>query len=411
MANPTDTPDFRLLFESAPGLYLVLTPDEEHRIVTACDAYLRGTLTKRDEIIGRKLFEVFPDNPDDPNATGEMNLRASLSRVVARGERDVMPIQKYDIRRPPEAGGGFEERFWSPTNTPVLVDGTVVYIIHRVEDVTEAERLRVRQATMLKRAERLEHSNRELEDFAAVASHDLQEPLRKIQSFGDRLKTRTAGLLDLESASDLERMRVAAGRMQSLIRDLLAFSRIVSRGAGFEPILLATSVQEALDDLEVRLRETGCPVEVGALPSIEADPRQMRQLFLNLIGNAVKFRRPDVPPIVRVTAELIREDGEDRCRIAVTDNGIGFDDKYLPRLFTIFQRLHSPTAYEGTGVGLAICRRIAERHRGTITAHGIPDEGSTFLVTLPIWQEAPPSRGDAIGTDASGGDASREAQS
>lgn len=240
---------------------------------------------------------------------------------------------------------------------------------------------------------KLEQSNRELQDFASVASHDLQEPLRKIQAFGDRLKLKCADTLPPEGKDYLERMQNAAQRMQTLINDLLAFSRVTTKAQPFVAVNLGTIVQEVLADIEVQIqRVSGC-IEADYLPTIEADPLQMRQLFQNLISNALKFHQSDRRPLVRISAQILEAPGlstqassRQLCQIYVEDNGIGFDEKYLDRIFTVFQRLHSRSDYEGTGVGLAICRKIAERHRGSITAKSTPGQGTTFIVTLPIQQ-------------------------
>jgi signal transduction histidine kinase len=230
----------------------------------------------------------------------------------------------------------------------------------------------------------LERSNRELQDFAYVASHDLQEPLRKIQAFGDRLKSKYGGELATEGRDYLERIQNAAQRMSVLINDLLTFSRVKTKGQPFAPVDLNQVAREVLGDLEVRVQQSGGSVELDELPTVEADEVQMRQLLQNLIGNALKFRRPEEPPIVRVRAETATNN---HCEISVEDNGIGFDEKYLDRIFTPFQRLHPRGEYEGTGMGLAVCRRIVERHGGEITARSAPGEGTTFIVTLPLNQQ------------------------
>jgi PAS domain S-box-containing protein len=227
---------------------------------------------------------------------------------------------------------------------------------------------------------RLQHSNRELEDFAYVASHDLQEPLRKIQAFGELLESKHAAALPAQAHDYIDRMRSAAKRMQVLINDLLTFSRVTTKAQPFVPVNLDTVAHEVAKDLEVRVHEAGARIDIGALPTIDADPTQMRQLLQNLAGNALKFHRPGVPPVVTIAAEV--ENGT--CRISVADNGIGFDPKYAERIFTVFERLHGRGTYEGTGIGLAICRRIAERHGGNVVARAVPGEGATFVVTLPV---------------------------
>ena len=251
---------------------------------------------------------------------------------------------------------------------------------------------RNRAQDMLKqRASELERSNAELETFAYVASHDLQEPLRKVQAFGDRLISKYAEVLDERGLDYLSRMQDAAERMQTLIQSLLSFSRIGTNAEPHVPVDLDAVVQEVVGDLEVRIQETGAKVEVGDLPTIEADPTQMRQIFQNLIGNALKYRREGVATVVRVSAEVLDGaagplDGTPTklCRIRFEDNGIGFEPQFADRIFGIFQRLHGRGEFEGTGVGLAICRKIAERHGGTISAEGRPGAGSCFTVTLPF---------------------------
>ncbi len=228
-------------------------------------------------------------------------------------------------------------------------------------------------------ADRLEKSNRELTDFASIAAHDLQEPLRKIQTFGDRLNTRFANEIPDEGRDYLSRMLTSANRMRKLIDDLLTYSRVSTQAKPFEPTDLNQIVADVLSDLELRIEQVGGKVEVQKLPQIDADPSQMRQLFQNLIANALKFHQKGIAPVVTVRARL--EKGV--CFVSIQDNGIGFDEKYLDRIFTIFQRLHGRQEYEGTGVGLAVCRRIVERHGGSITAKSIPGSGACFTVSLP----------------------------
>ena len=249
----------------------------------------------------------------------------------------------------------------------------------------------------------LERSNRELQDFAFVASHDLQEPLRKIQAFGDLLKNDFADALGSEGRDFVERMQHAARRMNTLIQDLLTFSRVTTKAQPFMPVDLTGVAREVISDLETRIKQTGGQVEIGQLPEIEADPLQMRQLLQNLIANALKFHRPDAAPVVKLDSYRLTSghgnnnhnghDGQARVQldesnhfyqITVADNGIGFEEKYLDRIFTPFQRLHTRGEYEGTGMGLAVCRKIVERHGGTITAKSQPGVGTTFLITLPV---------------------------
>jgi PAS domain S-box-containing protein len=233
----------------------------------------------------------------------------------------------------------------------------------------------------------LRKSNRELEEFAYVASHDLQEPLRKVQMFGDMLTSQYQAALGDEGRDYLQRMQNAGRRMQTLITDLLAYSRVTTKGQPLVPVSLAEVAQQALLDLECRLRDTNGKVELGEMPEVQGDPLQLRQLLQNLISNGLKYHKKGEPPVVRVWAEPIPDEG--RWLLHVADNGIGFDEKYLSRIFAPFQRLHGRGEYEGTGMGLAICRRIVERHGGSITARSAPGQGATFLVTLSAAQPDP----------------------
>jgi light-regulated signal transduction histidine kinase (bacteriophytochrome) len=251
----------------------------------------------------------------------------------------------------------------------------------------------IRDVTARKRFERaLQEKNRELENFAAVASHDLQEPLRKIETFADRLHARATPGLDERCRDDLNRMLSAAARMRILINDLLTFARIATKAHPFVLVDLAEVARAAVSDLEERIHRTGGRVEVGQMPAVEGEPTQMRQLLLNLIGNGLKFHRADEPPLVRIHSRRLSEPpppvdcqppGPVWHEILVEDNGIGFDEKYLDRIFEVFQRLHGRGEYEGTGMGLAICRRIVEHHGGTITARSAPGRGAAFMVALP----------------------------
>ena len=240
---------------------------------------------------------------------------------------------------------------------------------------------------LLRHAAELSRSNAELEQFASIASHDLQEPLRKVQTFAAQLNAKESENLSEQGRDFLRRMSDAAGRMRSLIDDLLIFSRVSTQGHPFTTVNLGHVISQVLVDLEVSIEESGTLVTVGLMPTVEADPLQMRQLFQNLLGNALKFRRPDVTPELRVEATVVDHVAE----VAVSDNGIGFDDQYATRIFRAFERLHGAGAYPGTGIGLALCRKIVERHHGTITATGEIDHGSTFTVRLPVNQpdEAP----------------------
>lgn len=236
-------------------------------------------------------------------------------------------------------------------------------------------------------AKKLEVSNQELQDFASVAAHDLQEPLRKILSFSDRLQTKSKDELKPEVLDYLSRIQSSAQRMRVLINDLLTYSRVTTKAQPFVPVDLNQVLTDVVSDLELRLEQTGGTIEKNELPTIEADTTQMRQLLQNLIGNALKFVPPDRKPLVRVESQLLKSSAlGPACQIKITDNGIGFEEKYLDRIFTIFQRLHGRHEYEGTGIGLAVCRKIADRHGGIITATSRLGEGSSFIIILPLKQ-------------------------
>ena len=236
----------------------------------------------------------------------------------------------------------------------------------------------------------LESSNKELESFAYIASHDLQEPLRKVQAFSDRLKTKYAAVLDEHGMDYLTRLESSGHRMQTMVNDLLDFSRVKTQGKAFVSINLTDIVKAVMTDLEIQIKETGASVKIKDLPIIEADPHQIQQLFLNLISNALKFHSKNAVPSVKIYKKsdiATSHDSSFFCKIIVEDNGIGFEDQYLDRIFKPFQRLHGRDEYKGTGIGLAICHRIVERHGGAITADSHVGRGTKFIVTLPTKQQ------------------------
>jgi PAS domain S-box-containing protein len=230
---------------------------------------------------------------------------------------------------------------------------------------------------------RLELVNAQLQEFAFVASHDLHEPLRKIQTFCDLAQKRCAPVLDSTSKDYLDRVIKSASPMRQLLHDLLDFSRVATRLEPFKKIDLVKIVREAADVFEASVKETGFQIVIENMPAIEADETQMLGLFQNLIGNALKFRSGETPRI-KVYGKL---DRQGICEIFVRDNGIGFDQQFAERIFMPFQRLHGRNEYEGTGMGLAICRKIVERHGGTIRAESEQGKGSTFIIRLPVKQD------------------------
>jgi PAS domain S-box-containing protein len=261
----------------------------------------------------------------------------------------------------------------------------------RIEQELEKSRIDLEHRVRERTAE-LEQRNKDLEDFTFIASHDLQEPLRKIRTFGDLLLNKTGFCLNDQSRDYLHRMRESAARMQTLLKSLLDYSRVTGKERLFSKIELGKSVKESLMNLETLIQEKGAHVEVHDMPTLEADQNQMTQLFQNLIGNALKFQRANERPRVEVYARALERPGPASGKayeIRVEDNGIGFEEpKYLEKIFAPFQRLHGKEEFEGVGIGLAICKKIVERHGGALTASSIPGKGSTFIITLPEKQRA-----------------------
>lgn len=269
-------------------------------------------------------------------------------------------------------------------------DGKPYRMAGSLTDISDRKEIAL---ALTRQTEELARSNQELEQFAYIASHDLQEPLRKIETFGDRLKHKYGSDLDPQALDYLFRMQNAATRMRSLIQGLLTFSRVTTQSREFAPVQFSTLLGEVLDDLEVRIQETQAQITVGVLPTLNADALQMRQLFQNLICNALKFHRPGITPILEIRCDASLQDelnvplpasAQPMCYFCVSDNGIGFEEKYLDRIFKVFQRLHGRNEYEGTGIGLAVCTKIVERHGGLLTARSVPGQGSTFIIGLPL---------------------------
>jgi two-component system CheB/CheR fusion protein len=263
-----------------------------------------------------------------------------------------------------------------------------------VSDILE-QKVQERTAELQRMNQELEVSNTELLQFASVASHDLKEPLRKIHMFGNMIRDRYLGEKDEAAKEYMNRIIVSSARMTRLINDLLNFTRL-SVNSEMELTDLNTVVEEVLSDLEVAIEEKSAVIEVGALPKIETIPGQIRQVLQNIISNALKFSKKEEKPVVKIQSEIVEslevnsrpaQEG-DYCRITISDNGIGFDNQYADKIFTIFQRLHPREKFDGTGIGLAITRKIIERHNGLIAADSKEGEGTTFTIVLPMKQEA-----------------------
>jgi signal transduction histidine kinase len=400
--------DYRMLFEALPGSYLVLHPDLT--IAAASDGYLRVTMTERGDIVGRSLFEIFPDNPHEPGATGVRNLRASLERVRRDRVADTMAVQKYDVPRPGSAGGGFVERYWSPVNSPVLTaDGNVSFIVHRVEDVTEfvllkragveqerlSDELRSRvdlmEQDILARAMELQEANhrlRELDEaktaFINNVSHEFRTPLTLLLGPLENLLADTVQPLPDSQREQIEMARRSSLRLLRLVDSLLNFALIEAGRlrAAYEPVDLAALTCELTSSFESAFRAAGLRLIVDCPPLAEpvyVDRDMWSKIVLNLISNAFKFTVDG-----SVTVEV--RDGESSAVLAVRDTGIGIPAEELPRIFERFHRVEGARARtaEGSGIGLAIVRELVALQGGSIEVASEPGEGSTFTVSLPL---------------------------
>ncbi|MEZ4385462.1 MAG: ATP-binding protein, partial [Nannocystaceae bacterium] len=301
-------------------------------------------------------------------------------RVVATGESLTYETR---VTYPDGSVGNFQSRLG-----PIRGAKGIIGVVLVTRDITlqrraEAAR-RVAEKSLREYMFQLERSNSELERFASVASHDLQEPLRKIQAFSERLSRKYAEGLPQTGQDYIARMQDAARRMQNLINDLLMFSRLSTKGRSNSEIDLDKLLASVVSDLEVRIEESGGKVECGPLPTIEGDRTRMRQLFQNLIANAIKFRRAEAAPVVTISAEVEGEGAAAIATIRVVDNGIGIEPRYRERIFGIFERLHGRGKYDGTGIGLAICRKICEQHGGSIDVADGGEHGTAFIIKIPV---------------------------
>jgi signal transduction histidine kinase/ActR/RegA family two-component response regulator len=423
-------PDFRALFESAPGLYLVLTP--ELKIVAVSDAYLQATMTRRDEILGCGIFDVFPDNPDDPNADGVAKLRASLLRVLQNRVQDAMPVQKYDIQLPQASGGGFEERYWSPVNSPVFEaevgngsddnankDGTeprqISYIIHRVEDVTEfvrlkrlgseehklAEELRVRavqmEAEIFSRKRQLEEVNRHrLEAIGRLAggiAHDFNNLLGVVVGYAKLLQEQFPE--QDQARRGLEAIAEAGDRAVNLTRQLLAFSRQqILRPIVFDLNQVVSGIEPLIRRLIGENIEFITKLSSG-LDRVKADPGQIEQVVMNLAINA-RDAMPDGGQLMFETSNAQIDESYAKLHsgtvpgsyvaLSVTDTGVGIDKDTQARIFEPF--FTTKEAGKGTGLGLSTVYGIVKQSGGNIWVYSEPGMGTTFKVYLPRTRES-----------------------
>lgn len=379
--------DYQRFFEKFPVVCALLSPD--FRILAVNEAFERASLRPANALIGRVLFEAFPDNPADRSADGVHNLRASLEHVRRDKHTHVMAVQRYDIEDPANPGA-FLERHWQPTNTPVLDDaGELAFIIHRAVDVTGISHLenKVRSAEAVLRDEHerlieanvaLEAANEELEAFCYSVAHDLRAPLRGIQGFSQALVEDHSASLDAQGQQYLQRVSAAALRMSALIDDLLTLSRISRASLLRAPVDLSAIARSIVEDLERQQeRPVTCVIAEGLV--VNADARLMRIALENLLNNAWKFTGKTAQPRVEVNVESIGV----APAFYVRDNGAGFDEAYASKLFAPFQRLHSDKEFPGTGIGLATVQRVVRRHGGRVWARASLNDGATFYFTLP----------------------------
>jgi signal transduction histidine kinase len=415
-----DGVDFRAILESAPGLYLILDP--RLRIVAVTDAYLAATKTRRDEVVGRDMFDVFPDNPDDPAAAGVANLRVSLERVRRERVTDAMPVQKYDIRRPPQEGGGFEEHFWSPVNSPVLApDGSVRYLLHRVEDVTafvrageaaasqrelSAElksRIDEMAAEVFGRNQQVAEASRELKEanaelarlfetakelaqaksqFFASVSHELRTPLTLILAPLERQLAMADP--DDPMRADLELARRNAHLLLGHINALLDAAKLEAGGVrpSYANVDLAELVRTVAAFFESRAVERDVNLVVATPQhhtTAQLDPEQTRRILFNLLGNALVF----TPGGGTIRLEL--RPTQTDVTVEVGDSGPGVPVAERELIFERFRQGSSRLGADepGTGLGLSIVRELVALHGGTVTVQAAPEGGALFVVTLP----------------------------
>lgn len=419
----------------------------EFTIMDANDAYLKATMTKRYEIINKSLFHVFPDNPSDIKADGVSNLKRSLEKVLESKQANAMPIQKYDIQVTTENGISFEERFWNPVNTPVLNEkNEIVFIIHQVEDVTakinlenkmkiasteieqksvlikeNEERINAILSALLKYTtmdfsnkltitdkgdeldaiivglnslidelenqmqllkisnEELEYANNELDSFSYSVSHDLRAPLRAINGYSQVLIEDYGHQLDENGKHTIQVIIKNAFKMAALIDDLLTFSRVGKQGLTKVTLNMTTMINIIVQDFKNQPHNNTVDFIIKPVEDIEGDNSMLKQVITNLISNAVKYSGKKEKAII----EIGSFQKNNTIVYYIKDNGAGFDMKYYDKLFGVFQRLHSASEFEGTGVGLALVQRIIKKHQGEVWAEAEPEKGATFYFSLP----------------------------
>lgn len=391
LINLSDVSDYReIIAENARSrnLYSILV----HQLPGVEVALVNRNLTL--DILRGKPFKIFQGNT-------RLKEGRNLKKALNNEQMEVLsPLFKYAFSGKKQRKEiVFEESLYRISFVPFREN--LSYISHVLVILEDISIFKITQNDLRNKIYALESANESLEQFAYVASHDLQEPLRKIRAFGDRLSSKYAEVLEGSGQDYIERMQNAAARMQTLINDLLKYSRVGRINEPAQPVELDDIIRNILNDMESAIQDTQAVINVSSLPVIQGEPSQFRQLFQNLISNAIKFRVAGKRPEVNITAEEVDASSLEEIeglaqspvyyKLKVQDNGIGFDEKYLDRIFNIFQRLHGRSEYKGTGIGLAICRKIIENHGGYISAESIPGEGATFIIILPAIAKREPS--------------------
>jgi two-component system, chemotaxis family, sensor kinase Cph1 len=363
--------EFIQIFNSAPdGMHVI---DRNFNVIRVNRAYCKLTRIGIKEIQGHKCYDVFSGKPCHTE-------ECPLTQIINGAER-----VELEVRKTRKDGKTIP---CIVTATPFRdPEGKLTGIIEVTRDVSNWKEI---ERSLSATAQHLRARNMELEDFAHVISHDLQEPLMLIQAFSDRIRTKCATDLPEKGITYLERIESSTKRMQNLIDGLLLYSRVSSKAIPFEQVELQDVINSVLDDLALRIEKNHASISVDAgLPTIEADPLQMRQLFQNIIGNSLKYIHPERRPEIAIKRIVFPDqyDNQTHIRFSIEDNGVGFKEEHQKRIFDIFQRLHTRQQFQGTGIGLSICKKIIERHRGTITAEGMPGIGAKFIITLPLVQK------------------------
>ncbi len=378
----TELKNAAILLEKTESIYktiasnvpdsIVLMFDKDFQLILF-DGPILGSIKFKNELYtGIQLKEIYPDEEYEQNVD-------ILTRAF---EGEEFQIEK-----------DFEEddkTFMIDYKPVINSSGQIFNVMVVMHDITEIKKV---QKSLESKVEELNSSNQDLEQFAYVASHDLQEPLRKIRAFGDRLQTKHSANIAEEGLDYIKRMQSASERMQTLIDDLLTFSRVTRTDEGYVQVDLHDHLQKIIEDLEFTIEKKNAIIDLMVNHHIYAIPGQIRQLFQNLVSNAIKFTVEGVRPVVEIKSEILRgdtfdepqlEQNKDYCKITVKDNGIGFDQQYSEKIFELFQRLHTRNEYQGTGIGLAVCKKIVEKHSGIIKVNSKQGDGTMFTIILPV---------------------------